>query len=106
MRIGCAASQHSRSSFHSHYYLVRIPDGEMTMSDIQADVIQDRSEPSWITRGHPSYVWRFGQERRLSLIQQVATLTGQRILDAGCGVGSYVRAFRRFSPHVFGFDLD
>jgi SAM-dependent methyltransferase len=59
-----------------------------------------------ITLGHPSYVWRFGQDRRLALIEQYAPLAGRRILDTGCGVGMYVRAFRRFSDEVYGIDVD
>ena len=59
-----------------------------------------------ITLGHPSYVWRFGQDRRLARIEQYAPLEGKRILDAGCGVGMYVRAFRQFSDQVYGIDVD
>ena len=56
--------------------------------------------------GHPSYVWRAGQERRLALVRQWAQLDGARILDAGCGVGMYTEQFRRFSPHVTGVEVD
>ncbi len=56
--------------------------------------------------GVPSYVWRFGQDRRLELIARYASLEGKRILDAGCGVGMYVRKFRHFSQHVAGVELD
>jgi SAM-dependent methyltransferase len=59
-----------------------------------------------ITLGHPSYVWRYGQDRRLAMIRQYAPLEGQRILDTGCGVGMYVRAFRQFSEQVYGIDVD
>ncbi len=56
--------------------------------------------------GHPSYVWRAGQERRLALVRRWARLEGARILDAGCGVGIYTAQFRRFSPHVVGVEID
>jgi SAM-dependent methyltransferase len=56
--------------------------------------------------GHPSYVWRFGQERRLALIDRYAPLRGRRILDVGCGLGLYVEQLRRFSDSVYGIDLD
>jgi SAM-dependent methyltransferase len=59
-----------------------------------------------IALGHPSYVWRFGQDRRLAMINQYAPLQARRILDAGCGVGMYVRAFRQFSSEVYGIDVD
>lgn len=56
--------------------------------------------------GHPSYVWRAGQERRLRLIRRWARTDNAWILVDGCGVGLYVRALRRYSPHVFGLDID
>lgn len=62
-------------------------------------------DPS-ITLGRPSYVWRAGQERRLALIRRYAPLEDRRVLDAGCGVGAYVAAFRRFTDAVYGVDLD
>jgi len=59
-----------------------------------------------ITLGHPSYVWRFGQDRRLALIRDYAPLEGQRILDVGCGLGAYVKKMRTFSEEVYGVDVD
>jgi SAM-dependent methyltransferase len=59
-----------------------------------------------IALGHPSYVWRFGQERRFDLVRRHAALETRSILDVGCGVGMYVRAFRRFSDDVHGVDVD
>ena len=59
-----------------------------------------------ITLGHPSYVWGHGQERRLALIRRYAPFENRLILDVGCGLGMYVQAFRRFSPDVFGVDID
>ncbi|HNS52481.1 MAG TPA: class I SAM-dependent methyltransferase [Anaerolineae bacterium] len=64
------------------------------------------SEDKAIHLGHPSYVWGFGQERRLSLIRRHAPLEGRTILDVGCGLGMYVRAFRRYSQDVHGVDID
>jgi SAM-dependent methyltransferase len=65
-----------------------------------------QSEDKAIRLGHPSYVWGFGQERRLGLIRHYAAPEGQAILDVGCGLGMYVRAFRRFSAAAYGVDLD
>jgi ubiquinone/menaquinone biosynthesis C-methylase UbiE len=56
--------------------------------------------------GHPSYVWRRGQERRLALVRRYVSLENQRILDVGCGLGMYVEQFRRFSAAVYGVDVD
>jgi SAM-dependent methyltransferase len=66
------------------------------------------SEDKSIVLGHPSYVWRFGQDRRLDLINRYAPLTGpgKRLLDVGCGLGMYVRKFRAFSDQSFGVDID
>ena len=60
----------------------------------------------FIALGHPSYVWRRGQDRRLALIQRYVPLEGQRILDVGCGIGTYVTKFRQFSDEVHGVDID
>jgi len=59
-----------------------------------------------ITLGHPSYVWRAGQERRLQMVRRYAPLEGARILDVGCGLGLYVRAFAAYSDDVHGVDVD
>jgi SAM-dependent methyltransferase len=59
-----------------------------------------------ISLGHPSYVWRFGQDRRLDLIRRFVPLEGKRILDVGCGVGMYVQKLLAFSSTVFGVDID
>lgn len=65
-----------------------------------------RSDSRWIELGHPSYVWRFGQDRRLNLVRQFVPLEGRRILDVGCGIGTYVTKFRLFSGKVYGVDVD
>ena len=59
-----------------------------------------------IALGHPSYVWREGQERRVALIRRYIPLEGARILDAGCGLGLYVRRFRQLSDKAYGIDVD
>jgi SAM-dependent methyltransferase len=57
-------------------------------------------------RGLPSYVWRYGQDRRLALIDRYAPLAGRRILDVGCGIGTYVEKLRQFSDQVYGIDIE
>jgi len=59
-----------------------------------------------ISQGRPSYVWRFGQERRFALIRRYAPLDNAAVLDIGCGVGMYVRAFAQHSDRVYGIDLN
>jgi SAM-dependent methyltransferase len=55
--------------------------------------------------GNPSFVWRSGQTRRLALVRQFVPLQDRRILDVGCGVGTYVHAFRDYSAEVYGVDI-
>lgn len=62
-------------------------------------------EPEAARLGNPSYVWRSGQERRLALIERYVPLTGKRVLDLGCGVGEYVRAFARHGARPIGSDI-
>ncbi|HUF54453.1 MAG TPA: methyltransferase domain-containing protein [Dehalococcoidia bacterium] len=57
-------------------------------------------------RGHPSQVWTPGLERRLNRMRRDVQLEGKRILDAGCGVGAFVRRLREYSPEVYGFDVE
>ena len=57
------------------------------------------------SRGEPSYVWRSGQDRRLQMIREWSDLTG-RILDNGCGLGSYLNAFAPFSDQRFGLEIE
>lgn len=59
-------------------------------------------------RGVPSLVWRAGQERRLAMIRRAAgnRLNDGQVLVDGCGVGMYNRALLKFTPHVFGLDVE
>lgn len=57
-------------------------------------------------RGNPSFVWRAGQERRLAMVRQYAPLEGRRVLDMGCGLGMYTSAFLRYTPDVFGVEIE
>jgi SAM-dependent methyltransferase len=64
------------------------------------------AEARAIERGHPSYVWRAGQERRLDIVRQHVRLEDLCILDVGCGLGMYTQAFGRYSPHVYGVEVE
>jgi SAM-dependent methyltransferase len=68
--------------------------------------VSEEANSKAIALGHPSYVWRFGQERRLDLIRRYADLDARRILDVGCGLGTYVKKLRAFSEDVYGVDID
>ena len=72
----------------------------------QAQSVDLSADEKAITLGHPSYVWRRGQDRRLNLIREHVPLESKRILDIGCGLGMYVEKFRGFSDEVYGVDID
>lgn len=57
------------------------------------------------SRGEPGYVWRSGQERRLAMIDRWVDLSG-RILDNGCGLGTWLQAFGDYSQHRFGLEIE
>lgn len=56
-------------------------------------------------RGEPGYIWRAGQERRLAMINQWIDLSG-RILDNGCGLGTWLQAFGDYSQQRFGLEIE
>jgi len=58
-------------------------------------------------RGEPSYVWRSGQDRRLRMIlEAVGDLRGARVLDDGCGIGTYVAKLSELAAEVYGLDYE
>jgi SAM-dependent methyltransferase len=66
----------------------------------------ERTTAASIERGRPSYSWRFGQDRRLEMVRRFVDLDGARILDVGCGIGTYVRRFRQYSDEVHGIEVE
>lgn len=59
-----------------------------------------------IQLGHPSYVWRFGQDRRLNMIRAYLPMEQACVLDIGCGIGTYVEKFRALEAQAYGVDVD
>ena len=58
-------------------------------------------------RGEPSYVWRDGQKRRLSMIEKFAGDRMQgKVLENGCGVGMYVEKMTALGANVTGLEFD
>jgi SAM-dependent methyltransferase len=57
-------------------------------------------------RGEPSYLWRFGQNRRLDLIVKALPLDARRILVDGCGIGLYVKHLAELGYNTLGLDID
>ena len=61
-------------------------------------------------RGNPSFVWRAGQDRRLTMILNGANVPlggriGRALVD-GCGVGMYVKALQAHARAVYGIDIE
>ncbi|NOZ48418.1 MAG: class I SAM-dependent methyltransferase [Chloroflexi bacterium] len=65
-----------------------------------------RSDEKAATLGHPSYVWRAGQQRRLHLITQWARVTDADVLVDGAGVGQYSRHLAALGGRVTSIDID
>jgi len=78
----------------------------LPFSSISAILRRVTQEDKSIRLGNPSYVWRFGQDRRLDLIRRYVDLNGARVLDIGCGIGAYVEKFMALNAHAFGVDVD
>ncbi len=68
--------------------------------------IDDVHSATAIERGRPSYSWRSGQDRRLEMVRRFIDLEGARVLDVGCGIGTYVRRFRQYTDHVHGVEVE
>jgi 2-polyprenyl-3-methyl-5-hydroxy-6-metoxy-1,4-benzoquinol methylase len=69
--------------------------------------VTDRGLEKTALRGEPSYVWRAGQERRLTMVARSAgnRLKG-RVLENGCGVGTYVEHLAAFGGEITGLEFD
>lgn len=70
-------------------------------------IFRSMAEAEKIARlGAPSYGWHDGQERRLQMIRDHLPLEGKRILDVGCGIGTYLKALKRYTQNLYGVDVD
>jgi SAM-dependent methyltransferase len=81
-------------------------DDDDTQGGGDTHVADDTHSKASIERGRVSYSWRFGQDRRLEMLRAFVPLEGARILDIGCGIGTYVKRFRAFSDDVYGVDVE
>jgi SAM-dependent methyltransferase len=71
-----------------------------------APIVDDVHSATAIERGRPSYSWRYGQDRRLEMVRRYIDLQGARVLDVGCGIGTYVRRFRQYTDDVHGIEVE
>jgi SAM-dependent methyltransferase len=71
-----------------------------------SDMAQNPSAQAAL-RGEPSYVWRAGQERRLTMIQRAAgELIKGCIFEDGCGLGAYLEHLAKDSRQAVGLEIE
>jgi SAM-dependent methyltransferase len=57
-------------------------------------------------RGEPSFVWRFGQDRRLAMILEQLPPGAAAALDIGCGLGIYTGHLAETLPVAIGLEIE
>ena len=70
------------------------------------EIPERRSDDKAAALGHPSYVWRAGQERRFAMLQQWARVENADVLVDGAGVGAYSRHLAAAGARVTSLDID
>lgn len=65
-----------------------------------------RSDDKAAVLGHPSYVWRAGQQRRFDLIRAWAQVEDADVLVDGAGIGMYSRHLAAAGARVVSVDID
>jgi len=56
--------------------------------------------------GKPSLVFGWGQQKRFDLVKKYVNFKSKRVLDVGCGIGTYTKKFFEEGAEVFGIDVD
>jgi 2-polyprenyl-3-methyl-5-hydroxy-6-metoxy-1,4-benzoquinol methylase len=56
--------------------------------------------------GSPSLEWTAGLQRRMKFVEKYIEFKGKKVLDVGCGVGMFLRQFKKRGALVFGIDAD
>ena len=70
------------------------------------EISERRSDDKAAALGHPSYVWRAGQERRLALITHWSSIENADVLVDGAGIGMYSRHLAAAGARVTSLDID
>ena len=65
-----------------------------------------RSDDKAADLGHPSYVWRAGQERRFGLITHWSSVEDADVLVDGAGIGTYSSHLVAAGARVTSLDID
>ena len=93
----------SRIPYHPRVTTASDPNG---VAPTAPTIVDDVHSATAIERGRPSYSWRYGQDRRLEMVRRYIDLEGARVLDVGCGIGTYVRRFRQYTDDVHGIEVE
>lgn len=56
--------------------------------------------------GSPSTYWSWGLNHRLELTKKYIDFKNKKVLDVGCGVGMFLKQFKKLGAKVYGIDVD
>lgn len=70
------------------------------------DTLPRRPDEKAAILGHPSYVWRAGQQRRFELIRAWVPVNDADVLVDGAGIGMYSRHLAAAGARVVSVDID
>ncbi len=56
--------------------------------------------------GSPSLDWTQGLEHRINLVKRYIDFEDKKVLDVGCGIGMFLKKFRKLNAEVYGIDVD
>jgi SAM-dependent methyltransferase len=68
---------------------------------------KDTNDFDRIKKGSPSSYWSTGLQKRFDLVlSHIKDFKGKKILDVGCGVGTFLQKFSQVGMEAFGVELD
>lgn len=75
----------------------------MTSSNWQENAQGDFEK---IKEGSPTTYWSSGLQRRFDIILKQIDFKDKKILDVGCGLGTFMIQFKKYSNEVYGIEYD
>lgn len=67
---------------------------------------KDTTDQTQIKQGSPSSYWSGGLQNRLNQIKKYINLKDKKILDVGCGIGTFLEKFEKEGAKPYGIDID
>lgn len=86
-----------------------MPDSERSAESVDSEsgiAGVRRSDEKAALLGHPSYVWRAGQQRRFEMLKQWARVQDADVLVDGAGIGMYSHHLALAGARVVSLDID